>query len=417
MEREITCSVPASRQHDRRRISGRRSPSRLLKKRALLCLALVAGGTVGRAQTTGTATTSDLAARLAAVGGLCAVFLAVPAHRAYTMAAASCESLASLTLPHVEITRAQLVPAGKFAGTPAGILAPGDRSLAPYNALPEFCRVAATLTPSSDSDIRIEVWLPASTWNGKLQSAGNGGWGGQLSVQTLAGGIARGYAIATTDTGHAGPDGSFALNHPEKLIDFAYRAVHEMTVQAKTIHPRVLRQRSRTNRYWNGCSTGGRQGLKEAQRYPADYDGIIAGTPTNYMTHQLTQILWVAHATLKDPAGYIPKEKYAAIHQAALTACDALDGVTDGVIDDPTRCHFDPKAIQCTGDDAPTCLTTPQVEAARRIYAPVKNPRTGAVIFPGLEPGSELGWARRRGRTGPDEHRDRLLQVHRVQES
>jgi feruloyl esterase len=329
-----------------------------------------------------------------------AVLLVAPPHSDDATVAASCESLASLALPHARITRAQTVPAGMFTGTPAGILAPGAPSFRPYNALPEFCRVAATLAPSSDSEIKIEVWMPASGWNGRFEAVGNGGWAGQISVQALAGGIARGYAIAATDTGHSGSDGSFAFNHPEKLVDFAYRAVHEMTVQAKAF-VQAYYGKAPSESYWDGCSTGGRQGLKEAQRYPADYDGIIAGAPANYMTHMLTQSLWVAHATLKNPAGYIPRVKYAPIHQAALDACDSLDGVKDGVIDDPTRCHFDPKAIQCAADDTAACLTAPQVEAARRIYAPAKNPKTGAVIFPGLEPGSEMGWAGLAGGPAP----------------
>jgi feruloyl esterase len=205
-----------------------------------------------------------------------------------------------------------------------------------------------------------------------------------------------------TDTGHAGQsgDGSFAFNHPEKLVDFGYRAVHEMTVQAKALVRAYYGTAPKTS-YWDGCSTGGRQGLIEAQRYPDDYDGIVAGAPANYMSHLLTASIWVAHATLKDPASYLPQEKYAAIHTAALEACDALDGVKDGVIDDPTRCHFDPKTIQCRGADGPTCLTAAQVEAARRIYAPAKNPRTGTEIFPGLEPGSELGWAGLAGGPAP----------------
>src|SRR3989442_2703211 len=143
--------------------------------------------------------------------------------------------------------------------------------------------------------------------------------------------------------------------------------------------------------YWNGCSTGGRQGLKEAQRYPADYDGILAGAPANYMTHLSTQSLWVAHATLKDPASYIPREKYAVIHKAVLDACDGLDGVKDAVLEDPMRCHFDPKVLQCSGADTAACLTAPQVEAARVIYGPAKNPRTGAEIFPGWNPAAK--WA------------------------
>jgi feruloyl esterase len=325
-------------------------------------------------------------------GGLCAVLLAALTSGQRVTAASSCESLASLALPHTQITRAQLVPAGQFAATPAGILAPGVPAFRPYNTLPAFCRVTATLAPASDSDIKIEVWMPASGWNGKFEAVGNGGWGGAISVQALAAGLLRGYAIAATDTGHTSRDGSFALNHAEKLIDFSYRAVHEMTVQAKAL-VNAYYSKAPSASYWDGCSTGGRQGLKEAQRYPADYDGIISGTPTNYMTHMLSQILWVAHATLKDPASYIPREKYAVIHKAVLEACDALDGLKDGVIDDPTRCHFDPKTIQCATTDGPTCLTAAQVEAVRKIYAPVKNPRTGVELFPGLEPGSELGWA------------------------
>ena len=324
--------------------------------------------------------------------GMCAAVVLAVAFDLNLTAASSCDSLASLGLPDTQITRAQLVPAGAFAGTPAGTLAPGARAFRPYSDLPAFCRVAATLTPSPDSDIKIEVWMPASGWNGRFEAIGNGGWGGTISLQGLAGGLSRGYAIAATDTGHSSRDGSFALNHPEKLTDFAFRAVHEMTVKAKAI-VRAYYGKDATKAYWDGCSTGGRQGLKEAQRYPADYDGIVAGTPTNDMTHMLAQMLWVALATLKDPASHVPQEKYGAIHQAALDACDALDGVKDGVIDDPTHCHFDPAVLLCADDDRPGCLTAPQVTAVRKIYASAKNPRTGVEVFPGLEPGSELGWA------------------------
>src|SRR5580765_456393 len=138
----------------------------------------------------------------------------------------ACENLASRALPHATITRAQLVPAGQFAGTPGGILEPGAQAFKPYSTLPEFCRIAATLAPTTDSEIKIEVWMPAGpAWNGKFEAVGNGGWAGQLSLQALAVGVARGYAIATTDTGHSTPGASFAFDHPEKLTDFAYRAV------------------------------------------------------------------------------------------------------------------------------------------------------------------------------------------------
>ena len=164
-----------------------------------------------------------------------------------------------------------------------------------------------------------------------------------------------------------------------------------MTVQAKAIIAAFYGNAPRLS-YWNGCSTGGKQGLTEAQRYPQDYNGIAEGDPANYWTHLMFGTTWPAVANLQDPASRIPPSKYAVLHKAALDACDRLDGVQDGIIGDPTRCHFDPKAIECSGPDAPTCLTAPQVEAARKIYAGPKNPRTGKQVFPGEEPGSEIGW-------------------------
>jgi feruloyl esterase len=248
------------------------------------------------------------------------------------------------------------------------------------------------LTPSTDSDVRIEVWLPASGWNGKLQSVGNGGWAGVISYSALAVALAGGYAAAGTDTGHTGNGGSFAFGHPEKMTDFAYRSVHAMTVAAKEIIAAFYGHGPDIS-YWNGCSTGGRQGLTEAQRYPSDYNGIIAGAPANNRTHLYVWSVSVAQTVHKDEASYIPPSKYAVIHGAVLDACDALDGLKDGLIGDPMRCHFDPKVLTCKGSDEPSCLTAPQVETARRLYAAAKNPRTGQEIYPGLEPGSELGWA------------------------
>ena len=338
--------------------------------------------------------------RFVALGGAAAVVLAASAGdvaQARPGGAASCEALSKIALPHTTITRAQFVPAGQFAGTPEGLLAPGATAFKPYSALPAFCRVAATLAPSADSDIKVELWMPADTWNGKFEALGNGGWAGQLSVQPLAVAVGRGYAAATTDTGHATPGAAFAFNHPEKLVDFAWRAVHEMTIQSKALL-QAFYAKAPEHAYWNGCSTGGRQGLKEAQRFPADYDGIIAGAPANNMTHLLSASIWIAQASLDHPASYIPPAKYALVHRAVLDACDAIDGVTDGVLDDPRRCHFDPATLQCRSGDAAHCLTAPQVETARKIYGGAVNPRTGAAIYPGLEPGSEMGWS---GLAGP----------------
>jgi len=298
--------------------------------------------------------------------------------------AASCDSLSSLTLPDTTITLAHV-------STVAQVFAVAQVPDLRFKNLPAFCRVTATLKPTTDSDIKIEVWLPASGWNGKFQAVGNGGWAGVISYPAMAQALEHGYATSSTDTGHVGATGSFALGHPEKLTDFGYRAVHEMTVKAKAIVAAFYGGPPKVS-YWNGCSTGGRQGLKEAQRFPNDYDAIIAGASANPRTHLSTWQIWLAQGVLKDPPNYIPASKYPAIHKAVLEACDAADGLKDGLLNDPSLCHFDPKVIECKEGDAPTCLTPGQVDGARRMYAAPRNPRTNQEIFPPVEPGSELGW-------------------------
>lgn len=298
--------------------------------------------------------------------------------------AATCESLAALVMKDARITSAQVVPAGQFSP-------PGARGTAgarnPYKELPEFCRVAATLTPSSDSDIKVEVWLPASNWNGKFQAVGNGGWAGTISYSALADALRAGYATASTDTGHSTPGAAFVVGHPEKLIDFSWRSEHEMTVKGKAVIEKFYGNGPKLS-YWNGCSTGGRQALKEAQKFPDDFDGIIAGAPAN----RTTLSLWIAHAVLKDPASYIPPAKYPLVHKAALDACDAEDGLKDGLISDPAKCSFDPAVLLCKGGDGPSCLTGAQVTAAKKMYSPPLNSRTGKPMSAPLTAGTELGW-------------------------
>jgi len=320
-----------------------------------------------------------------------AVLLLIGLASAAPAKAASCESLASLSLPDTTITLTQIVPAGSFVlppGTP-----PGPPGVPPprFDNLPPFCRVAATLKPTADSDIKIEVWMPVSGWNEKFQAVGNGGWAGVISYGALGLAVGRGYASGSTDTGHTGANGVFAFGHPEKLVDYAYRSEHEMTVKAKAIIQAFYGSAPRLS-YWNGCSTGGKQALTEAQRYPADFDGIIAGASANYMVHLQASSVWISQAVHKSPESAIPAEKLPFIHKAVLEACDALDGVKDGLLEDPRRCHFDPAVLQCKGADDASCLTAPQVEAAKRIYSPVVNPRTKEEIFPPLEPGSESAW-------------------------
>jgi feruloyl esterase len=305
---------------------------------------------------------------------------------------ASCESLAGLKLQDTTITLAESVAAGAFAppAGPRGRGGAGPQGNA-YRNLPAFCRVAATIKPSSDSDIKIEVWLPVSGWNTKFEAVGNGGWTGSIPYPALSDGLQRGYATAGTDTGHEGGSGSFALGHPEKLIDFAYRGVHEMTVKSKAIVAAFYGSDAKYA-YWNGCSSGGKQGLKEVQKFPTDFDGVIAGAPANYWTHLTSAAAWVGQAVNKTDASLIPPAKYPLIHEAAINACDMLDGVKDNVIEDPTRCKFDPRVLQCKSDDSSMCLTAAQVDTAHAMYAPVVNPRTRQTVFPGFEPGSEPGW-------------------------
>jgi feruloyl esterase len=236
------------------------------------------------------------------------------------------------------------------------------------------------------------VWLPASGWNGKFLGVGNGGWAGTIGYAALAAGVAGGYAAVGTDTGHAGNTAAFALGHPEKLIDMGYRAIHEMTVSGKAIS-RAFYDRSPSLSYFNGCSQGGRQAVTEAMRYPADYDGIIAGAPAIYNTEIHTGRMAINAMVHRSSDAFIPQSKFASVHDAVLKACDPLDGVTDGVIENPMACKFDPKTVQCTGADDGRCLTPAQVETMRRLYS---SPFTEAQVKGSpayLQPGTELGWA------------------------
>jgi feruloyl esterase len=326
--------------------------------------------------------------KLSRITGLAAAaFVLLLAIQSTASAAPNCEALAGLKLADTTITLAQSVEAGKFTVAPA----PGGRGGGgnPYADLPAFCRVTATIKPSSDSDIQIEVWLPLTGWNGKFQGIGNGAWQGSITVGDLATGLRRGYAIAGTDTGHQGGSASFALGHPEKLIDYGYRAVHEMTVKGKAITTAFYDNTAPKFSYFVGCSAGGKQAMKEAQMYPADYDGVVAGSPGVNWSGRALQTIWVGQAVAQAP---IPAAKFPAINAAAIAACDALDGVKDGVIENPRVCKFDPQVLLCKGEDNNSCLTAPQVETARKVYTNVSNSRTKQSLVAGLYPGSELGW-------------------------
>jgi feruloyl esterase len=304
-------------------------------------------------------------------------------------AATSCAALSEdLKLPNTTITLATEVPAGalKLPGAGGG---PGGPPMN-FAALPAFCRVAGTVRPTADSDIRFEVWMPLAGWNGKFVGGGNGVWAGSIAYGDMVAPLSRGYATAASDVGHQGSplDGSYLTGHPEKLTDFGHRAVHETAVAAKAMISAFYGSGPKRSLYAS-CSTGGRIGLMEAYRYPDDYDGISAMAPANAMVPLMVMSLWTGAATMKDPASSIPPPKFALVQKAALEACDASDAVKDGIITNPPACHFDPGVLQCKAGDAADCLTAPQVTALRAIYGGPKNPRSGKQIYPGLSVGSE----------------------------
>ena len=291
----------------------------------------------------------------------------------------SCESLKALPLAKATITAAESIAAGPE---------PGGRG--PTLPLPAHCRVAITLTPSPDSHIEMELLLPADGWNGNFLALGNGGWAGNIDRNAMAAGLRRGYAAASNDTGHKGGSAAFALGHPEKVIDFGYRAMHEMAVQSKAVIQAYYRRAPRLS-YYQGCSTGGRQGLMEAQRYPEDFDGIVAGAPVYNQIHLNESQVALQVGMLREPSRLVPASKVTLFANAVMAACDEIDGVKDGIVSEPRRCHFDPTVLACKAGDAPDCLTTAQVASAKGVWMPVTL-KSGATVYPGHSPGFESGW-------------------------
>jgi hypothetical protein len=317
-------------------------------------------------------------------------------------ATSSCEGLVNLSLPGAVVTAAQSVTSGTF-NTPPGCTT-GSPGCTMNTGLPAFCRVAGTATPTSDSIINFEVWIPTDeSFNGKYEQVGCGGFCGSItysgpnysgpnSSASLVSAIKRGYAGAATDDGsQAAGQPTFALGHPEKIVDFGYRALKETTDKSKAII-KAFTGKGPRHSYFNGCSDGGREALMEAQRFPEDFDGIIVGSPANFWTHLLAGNVWNEQALLDDPASYIPSALLPVLSNAARAQCAGQDGgvKTDLFLNDPRDCRFDPASVQCVpGQDPTTCLSAAQVTAARKIYRGPRNPQSGELIFPGYEPGSE----------------------------
>ena len=306
------------------------------------------------------------------------------------LAANTCENLASLKIKDGKITSASIVEAGQFKPQGGGMMMGGPGGLVVFQNAPAFCRVQATLTPTDDSDIKVEIWMPKDNWNGKLVGIGNGVWAGSISYSALAEPLAKGYATVATDTGHVGSgmDAKWAIGHREKLVDFGHRAVHEMTVKAKELLKAYYDKKEDTS-LWVSCSTGGRQGLMAAYRYPDDFDGISSMAPANPMVDLMIGSLWTGYVAMKDDAHKLAPPKLMLSNKAYIDKCDEIDGVKDGIVSWPEMCSYDPGVIQCKDGDQENCLTVPQLEALRDIYGGVKNPRSGELVFSGFPPGSE----------------------------
>ena len=290
-------------------------------------------------------------------------------------AAPDCAGLKATRMSEAQITEASSIAPGAFA--------PADPAAAPaaiFSALPAFCRVVGVIRPTADSQIGFELWLPEN-WNGRYLQAGNGGFAGKINYVGLVPGVANGFAAASTDDGHvAGEmDAGWALGHPEKVIDFGYRAVHLTSVISKRVVQAYYRHDA-SHTYFSGCSDGGREGLMEAQRYFDDFDGYLVGAAGSDFTGVMTYLLSLGQisSSIKTP---FTLTQIQAVQDAARAQCHAQDGV----IENPLQCRFDVAALQCKGAADGKCLSAEQVQAATQIYAGARGGRLQTRLTPGFQ--------------------------------
>jgi len=292
--------------------------------------------------------------------------------------ASDCVSLLNAKISGTELKTAEPVASGAFE--------PSDQSGAPpaiFHQLPAFCRVAGVIRPTTDSEIGFELWLPElNRWNGRYLQVGNGGFAGLINYGGLVPGLRDGFAVASTDDGHNGSDAKWALGHPERVIDFGYRAVHFTSAVAKQIVTDFY-TRPLSHTYFSGCSDGGRESLMEAQRYPDDFDGWIVGAPANDWTGVMTYLLNLAQigASITEP---LTSSQLESLSKAALAHCDAPDGIADGVIENPLQCHFEPRELRCKGAPDGKCLSANQAEAVARVYSDTTGGKDHASLTPGF---------------------------------
>ena len=311
----------------------------------------------------------------------------------------NCESIRSMSTAQTTVMSADVVPAGVFtppppparAGGPPPAAAGAGRGRAgappaPPQPIPEHCRVKLTLKPTSDSDIYSELWMPTDNWNGKLLVVGNGGFAGSIQgYGDMQIALRLGYATAATDTGHQGGDGMFALGHPEKIVDFAYRALHDTTAESKRLI-KAMYSRNVELSYYKGCSTGGRMGIMAATRFPDDYDGIIAGALANRHIHMHTAGFARQVVLARNPDMAISPAKAKFVTEAVMNKCDTLH---EGFLNNPKQCTFDFSALACKGPETGQCLTPSQLKSVDMFYGGLKNSK-GEVIFAGQTLGNPL---------------------------
>jgi Tannase and feruloyl esterase len=299
--------------------------------------------------------------------------------------AANCADMVKFVPPHAQIT-ATSAEGGNFTSPKDGI---GNTTKVTLS----FCRITGVAHSVPGSEIHFEVWLPpADKWNGRMLTSGDLGHSGVPNYPAMNDALTRGFAAVGDDLGHQ--SNAFAMNwaagHPTRLVDWGYRASHFTAIAGKAIIAAYY-GRPASHAYFTGCSHGGGTALGEAERYPADYDGIIAGDFGSDWTDLSAAYVYEAQVALNDPASKLSPAKINLVRDAAIRACDALDGVKDGIINDPRQCHFDPAVLQCKAGDGPNCLTKAQVTTVRGLYAGPRNSE-GRQVFPGLDPGSEFQW-------------------------
>lgn len=322
------------------------------------------------------------------VAVLAALCLSQSQGGAQTTTGADCEAVKIVALKNAKVESAVPITDGQISVAGHSV-----------SGLPAFCRIRGLATPTPQSQIHFELWLPAASWSGRIEMVGNGGYSSQMRLDELAALVRSGDAAVATDTGHDGDGLDFGFDNPEAIADWGHRAVHDSIVAAKALVTRFYGKAAKYT-YFAGCSTGGHQGLMEAQRYPDDFNGILAGDPGNNRTNLNFGFLWQFLAN--HPAGdndhaILSSDDLKLVNQAAMEKCDTLDGVHDGVITDPRRCDFDPAALRCGGAGAGHCLTDIQIAALKKMYGGARRSDTGEGIYPGWPVGSEAvagggGW-------------------------